>query len=73
MNQSTEARRDDAGNLLDLLRRLRQEVYYDETEALAEGLGRTTEEVRAWLDGSEEIDEDGEMKIHGLAQERLSE
>lgn len=72
MDQSTEAKRDDS-TLVDLLRRLRHEVYYDETEALAEGLGRTTEEIEAWLDGSEEIDEDGEMKIHGLAQERLSE
>jgi hypothetical protein len=72
MDQSTEAKRDDS-TPVDLLRRLKQEVYYDETEALAEGLGRTTEEIEAWLDGSEEIDEDGEMKIHGLAQERLSE
>ncbi len=71
MNQSTETQRD-GSDLLSLLQRLKHEVYFDENEALAEGLGRTTEEIEAWLDGSEEIDEDGEMKINGLAQERLS-
>ena len=70
MNQGTEEGRDNA-NVLDLLKRLKTEVYYDENEALALGLGRTTEEIKAWLDGEEEIDEDGEMKIHGLAEQRL--
>jgi hypothetical protein len=72
MNQGTEEKRDGA-DLRSLLERLRTEVYYDENEELALGLGRTTEEVEAWLSGEEEIDEDGEMKIHGLAQERLGE
>ena len=72
MAQSVEQGREGA-NALELLQRLKSEVYYDENEALALGLGRTTEEIDAWLAGEEEIDEDGEMKIHGLAQERLSE
>ena len=72
MNQSAEARRDDS-DLNDLLRRLKTEVYFDEKEALAEGLGRSVEEIEAWLSGTEEIDDDGEMKIRGLAQERLGE
>jgi hypothetical protein len=72
MTQSVEQGRDNS-EVLDLLQRLKSEVYYDENEALALGLGRTTEEVEAWLGGEEEIDEDGEMKIHGLVQERLSE
>jgi hypothetical protein len=71
MDQSAEARRDNS-DLIDLLKRLKHEVYYDENMQLAEGLGRTTEEVEAWLGGAEEIDEDGEMKIRGLADERLS-
>jgi len=58
--------------LNELLARLKTEVFYDETEALAEGLGRTTDEIEAWFDGSEEIDEDGEMKIRKLADERLN-
>jgi hypothetical protein len=72
MNQGTEERRDNS-DALELLRRLKSEVFYDETEQLALGLGRTTEEVEAWFAGDEEIDEDGEMKIHGLVQERLGE
>lgn len=72
MEQSAEARRDDS-DLISLLKRLRTEVYFDENMQLAEGLGRTTEEVEAWLGGTEEIDEDGEMKIRKLAQERLGE
>jgi len=72
MNQGTEESRD-TSNILDLLQRLKSEVYYDENKELALGLGRTTEEVQAWLSGDEEIDEDAEMKIHGLAEERLGE
>jgi hypothetical protein len=72
MNQGTEESRDTA-SVLEILKRLKSEVYYDENEALALGLGRTTEEVAAWLGGEEEIDEDAEMKIHGLAKERLGE
>lgn len=72
MAQETKEKRE-GGDVLELLKRLKSEVYYDENEALALGLGRTTEEVEAWLGGDEEIDEDAEMKIHGLAEERLGE
>ena len=73
MEQSAEARRENDSDLIGLLKRLKHEVYFDENMQLAEGLGRSVEEIEAWLDGSEEIDEDGEMKIRGLAQERLGE
>lgn len=33
-------------------------------------LGRTTEEIDAILDGGEIVDEDLEMKIRGIAEER---
>ena len=72
MNQGTEEKRD-SGDALELLERLKAEVFADSSEQLALGLGRTTEEVEAWLGGAEEIDEDAEMKIHGLVQERLGE
>ena len=71
MAQSVEQGREGA-NALELLQRLKSEVYYDENEELALGLGRTTEEIEAWLGGKEVIDEDGEVKIHRLALERLS-
>jgi len=70
MAQGTEEKRDD-GELRSFLERLKTEVFYDENEGLALGLGRTTEEVEAWLSGEEEIDEDAEMKIRGLVEERL--
>jgi hypothetical protein len=70
MNQGTEEKRTD-GNALELLERLKSEVFDGSNEQLALALGRTTEEVKAWFNGDEEIDEDGEMKIHGLVQERL--
>ena len=59
------------GDALELLEQLKSEVFDDSSEKLALALGRTTEEVEAWFDGDEEIDEDAEMKIHGLAEERL--
>jgi hypothetical protein len=34
-------------------------------------MGRPVGEIDAWLTGEEEIDEDAEMKIRGIAQERL--
>ena len=71
MAQSVEQGREGA-DALELLQRLKAEVFDDGNEELALGLGRTTEEIEAWLSGEEVIDEDGEMKIHGLAQERLS-
>lgn len=72
MNQGTEETRDNS-DILETLELLRAEVFDDSDEQLALALGRPTEEIEAWLSGAEEIDEDAEMKIHGLAQERLGE
>ncbi|HEY0459423.1 MAG TPA: hypothetical protein VGC97_09825 [Pyrinomonadaceae bacterium] len=70
MNQSVEQGRD-KGDARELLPRLLSEVYDDRIEELALGLGRPIEEVESWISGAEQIDEDGEMKIHGLAEQRL--
>ena len=72
MNQGTEETRDNS-DVLETLELLRAEVFDDSDEQLALALGRPTEEIESWLSGAEEIDEDAEMKIHGLAQERLGE
>ena len=71
MDESNETDETENGDALELLEQLKSEVFDDSDEKLALALGRTTEEVEAWLDGDEEIDEDAEMKIHGLAEERL--
>jgi hypothetical protein len=60
-------------NPLETLRRLRDEVFNGSDNDLATAMGRPVEEVQAWLAGSERIDEDAEMKINGIAKERLSE
>lgn len=54
-----------------LLTKLRNEVFEGSDMLLSVALGRPLEEVENWQRGTEEIDEDGEMKIRGLAQERL--
>lgn len=72
MDQSVEARRDNS-DALEILKRLKSEVYEESDELLALGLGREVAEIQRWFSGEENIDEDAEMKIQGLAQERLSE
>lgn len=54
------------------LQRLKTEVFDANEEDLALALGRPVEEIRDWLGGGE-IDEDAQMKINGIAKERLSE
>ncbi len=72
MDQSVEARRDNS-DALEILKRLKSEVYEDSDDLLALGMGREVAEIQRWFSGEENIDEDAEMKIHGLAQERLGE
>lgn len=69
MNEDESAKTENT----DLLAKLKAEVFDGSSEQLAEALGRPVEEIRAWFTGVQQIDEDAEMKIHVLAQERLSE
>jgi hypothetical protein len=71
MNQNTETQKEDSTETTDLLQKLKAEVFDGSNDELALALGRPVEEIQDWFDGSEEIDEDAEMKIHGLAEERL--
>ncbi len=70
MEQAQSMQADDT-SVISLLERLRSEVYNDSNEQLALGMGRPVEEIENWLSGSEQIDEDAEFKIRGLADERL--
>lgn len=54
------------------LQRLKTEVFESDNEKLAFAMGRPVEEITDWLGGGE-IDEDAQMKINGIAKERLSE
>lgn len=73
MHHNAEAKKSDSSEALDLLQKLKTEVFDGSDEELALAMGRPVEEIEAWFGGEEEIDEDAEMKIHGLAEERLSE
>jgi hypothetical protein len=54
------------------LQRLKTEVFDSDDEKVAFAMGRPVEEIIDWLSGGE-IDDDGQMKINGIAKERLSE
>ena len=58
-------------NAAQLLTKLRNDVFEGSDSQLALALGRPLEEIENWQREAEEIDEDAEMKIRGLAQERL--
>ena len=74
MNQEQNNEMESIGNTdsLELLRRLKDEGFNSSDAHLALAMGRPVEEIQSWFSGDEEIDEDAEMKIHGLAKERLS-
>lgn len=73
MNQNAATGESKTSENLELLQKLKTEVCYDSDENLALALGRETEEIKRWFSGEEEIDEDAEIKIRALAQERLGE
>jgi hypothetical protein len=71
-NEAAKAEGNDGTESLDLLGKLKTQVFESDDEKLALAMGRPVEEIKAWF-GGEEIDEDAQEKIHGLAQERLGE
>jgi hypothetical protein len=54
----------------ELLKRLRDEGFDASDEQLAVVLGRPIEEVEAWMNGSEPVDDDVVMKARGIAEQR---
>ena len=54
------------------LQRLKTDVFDSDDEKVALAIGRPVEEITDWLSGGE-IDDDAQMKINGIAKERLSE
>jgi len=53
-----------------ILKLLRDQAFESSDEKLALALGRPTEEVEAWSDGSAPVDEDALMKARGIAIQR---
>ena len=56
-----------------LLKSLRDNGFDSSDEQLAIALGRPVEEVAAWMNGREPVDDDVIMKARGIAQERAIE
>ena len=54
----------------ELLRRLRDQGFQASDEKLAVALGRPVEEVTAFIEGNEPVDDDLVMKVRGIAQQR---
>ena len=72
-NENTNNENIQNTNSLELLHRLKREVFDGSDEELALAMGRPESEIIMWFTKGEEVDEDAEMKIRGLAEERLSE
>lgn len=53
-----------------LLKKLRDAGFDSSDEKLAVALGRPVEEVAAWMEGAEPVDDDVVMKARGIAKER---
>lgn len=54
----------------EILKRLRDAGFESSDEKLAIALGRPVEEVSAWTNGNEPVDDDVIMKARGIAKER---
>jgi plasmid maintenance system antidote protein VapI len=63
-----ESTRDE--NARTLLNTLIEETFSSDIKQAAIALGRDEEQIQKVLNGAEEIDDDLEMKIRGLLQER---
>lgn len=68
-NPLDERGTDNAAGLA-LLKRLRDEGFDSDNGKFAVVLGRPVEEVEAWMNGSEQLDDDIIMKARGIARER---
>ena len=53
-----------------MLTALRDRGFDGDNEDLAVALGRSVEQVEAWMDGTETIDDDVVMKARGIALNR---
>jgi hypothetical protein len=74
MDNKSEEQVDDRGTnqsqARELLKRLRDEGFDASDERLAVALGRPIEEIEAWMNGSEPVDDDVVMKARGIAEQR---
>lgn len=66
----TQTAKTDERSGTELLKRFIDNGFDSDTDKAALALGRTSEELRDMLEGKMVVDEDLEMKIRGIADER---
>jgi hypothetical protein len=71
MNENTNSETGESSESVELLQKLKTQVFDSDNDKLALALGRPVEEINAWFSGAEQIDEDAQEKIHGIALMRL--
>lgn len=69
-DQALDDKGTDASEGRAMLQRLRDEGFDGSDEKLALALGRPSEEISAWIEGRESLDDDVVMKARGVAEER---
>lgn len=69
-DQQVDEKGTDQGQAREILESLRDRGFEGDNEKLATGLGRSIEQVAAFIDGSEIIDDDVVMKARGIALQR---
>ena len=70
MDLGTETAQTGTADAQTSLQQLLDKGFGGDTFLLALALGREEDQIKAMLDDDEDIDEDLEMKIRGIAQER---
>lgn len=71
MNENTNSETGESSESVELLQKLKTQVFDSDNDKLALALGRPVEEINAWFSGAEQIDEDAQEKIHGIALMRM--
>ena len=70
LDQEVDDKGTDQDEAQNMLKALRDQGFDGEDEKLAVALGRTTEQVRNMISGTETIDDDVVMKARGIALNR---
>ncbi len=71
MDENTNSGTGENSESVELLQKLKTQAFDSDNDKLALALGRPVEEINAWFSGTEQIDEDAQEKIHGIALMRL--
>jgi hypothetical protein len=69
-HEAFDDRGTDNQQALSILRTLRDQAFDGDNDKLGLALGRPLNQIEAWMNGEERVDDDIVMKARGIAQER---